>query len=448
MLGEAQCRRIAEQALAASQADETEVVLLGTYSGLTRFANSAIHQHVFESNVELRVRAALGKRVGVAATNDLSPAGIGEVVARAMTIAEHQAEDPDFPGLPEPAPIAEVASFHAPTAEFGPAARARAVGLICALADERGIVASGAFSTGAFERAVANSRGLWAYEPASAASIKIVLIADEDASGYAERASRNVEELDFEALAREAIDKAERSRGAVTLEPGVYPVVLEPYAVAEALEYLGYMGFGARALQEGHSFLCGRLGQQIVSARVSIWDDARDPRGLPAAFDFEGVPTQRVTLIERGVARGVVYDTRTARRDGARSTGHALPAPNPFGPYPSHLLMAPGDAEPGALAAALEHGIWVTRFHYVNTVHPRQAILTGMTRDGTFLVERGEVTRPVRNLRFTQNMLEALSGVRTVGRELVAVGGFGGATLAPALVLDGFNFTGVSTLGA
>lgn len=448
MLGEARCRSIAEQALAASRAAETEVVVLTTDSGLTRFANSAIHQNVFESNVELRVRVALGKRVGVAVTNDLSPRAIADVVARATTIAEHQAEDPAFPGLPAPAPVPSVPSFDAPTAEYSPEARARAVKVICDLASERGIVASGAFSSGASERAVANSHGVWAYEPASAANLTIVLMADENASGYAERASRRVAEIDVEALAREAIDKAVRSRGAATLEPGVYAVVLEPYAVAEALDYLAYMGFGARAYQEGHSFLCGRLGERIVSDRISIWDDGHDPRGLPAAFDFEGVPKQKVALIEHGVARGVVYDTRTAARDGVRSTGHALPAPNPFGPFPSNLRMAPGDVAAADLAGMVERGIWVTRFHYVNVLHPRQAILTGMTRDGTFLIERGEVTRPIRNLRFTQNMLEALNGVRGVGRELVAVGGFGGATLAPALVLERFNFTGVSTLDA
>ena len=207
------------------------------------------------------------------------------------------------------------------------------------------------------------------------------------------------------------------------LRPGEYPVILEEYAVGELVDYLAYMGFGALSFQEGHGFMAGRLGQRLMSEQISIWDDGLDGGGLPMAFDFEGVPRQRVDLIREGVAAGVVYDTETAAREGRESTGHALPAPNPYGPFPLHLFVGAGDTPKEAMLKSMDRGLWVTRFHYVNVVHSRQGILTGMTRDGTFLMEGGELTRPVRNLRFTQNALEALSATEAVGATRLRLGG-------------------------
>lgn len=442
------CWALAERALAVSRAEQTEVVLISTESALTRFANSAIHQNVSERNTELRVRVALGKRLGVASTNDLTPSAVAAAVARATEIAARQREDERFSGLPGPEPIPDLSSYHPATADCSPDARARGVKVICDLAVEQGLLASGALSTGSGEVAVANSLGVRAYAPSSSAHLKTVVMGDEGAAGYAERSTVRADELDFEAVAREAIDKTVRGRAPTTVPPGQYTVLLEEYAVGEALSYLSYLGFGALALQEEQSFLTGRLGEQVVGEQISIWDDGLDRRGLPTGFDFEGVPKRRVDLIERGVARGVVYDTRTAARDGTRSTGHALPAPNTFGPFAWNLFMGPGKADKERMVAGIERGLWVTRFHYVNVVQPRQAILTGMTRDGTFLIERGEVGPPLRNLRFTQNMLEVLSAVRAVGSRVVPIEGFFGVNVVPALLVDGFTFTGLSSAEA
>jgi PmbA protein len=448
MLGEARCRQLVDRGLSASRAHQTEIVLIGSSSALTRFANSTIHQNVNEDNVELRARVALGKRVGVASTNDMSPAGVDDAVTRAFAIAEHQRDDPEFPGLPEPRPASEVASYDAATASCAPSTRARGAKVVCDLALENGLTASGAFKTEAAELAVGNSFGVWAYSRSTIADLKTVVMGGNEAAGYAERVSAQIGHIDCEAAAREAVDKALRGQKAVAAEPGEYKVLLEEYAVGEALKYLSYMGFGALALQEGHSFLSDRLSQRVMSDKISIWDDGSDSRGLPAGFDFEGVPKRRVDLIERGIARGVVHDRRTAARAETESTGHALPAPNTFGPFAWNLAMAPGQLTKQDMVAQIERGLWVTRFHYVNVLHPRKATLTGMTRDGTFLIENGEVGPAVYNLRFTQNMLEALSDVRAVGSQLVAVGGFLGANLVPALLLGRFNFTGVTVPSA
>lgn len=445
MIGADEARRLLQDVLRRSRAEQTEVLLIGQESALTRFANSAIHQNVYERNADLRVRAVSGKRVGVATTNDLSDAGRERVAEQALAIAERQPENPEFPGLPAPRPIATIDGFAQSTATCTPEARARGVKAVCDLALEHQLNASGAYSTDVTEIAVVNSLGVDAYEAHTQATIKTVIMGPEDGSGYAERVALRIEDLDVEALAREAVDKTLRSRQPGELPPGEYPVILEEYAVAELLDYLAYMGFGALSYQEGHGFMAGRLGEKLTGERISIWDDGLDPRGAPSAFDFEGVPKQRVDLIRAGVAAGVVYDTHTAAREQRESTGHALPAPNTWGPFPMHLFMAPGDASKESMLLGMDRGLWVTRFHYVNVVHPKQSILTGMTRDGTFLVERGEITRPVRNFRFTQNTLQALSDTQALGKTLMRLGGFGGVTAVPALRLGAFTFTGVSS---
>ena len=443
LLGRAGFDAVADRVLAASTADQTEVVAIGTDASLTRFANSGIHQNVAERNVEIRVRAIVGKRAGVATTNDLSDAALARVVERAIEAARRQPEDPALVDLPAPRPVEPVQSFSRATADCTPEHRAQMVGAICRLAVEADLRASGACATETTEVGVANSRGIRLHELRSRASLLTVVL-DNEGSGYAEQTARDVDAIDAEALGREAVEKAVRSRGAVRVEPGDYPVVLEAYAVGEMLMYLAYMGFGALSLLEGTSFLRNRLGLKVVDPRISIWDDARDPAALPGSFDFEGVPSQRVDLIKNGLGAGVVYDTRTAARNNRVSTGHALPAPNTFGPFPSHLMMSAGDTPNADLAKGIERGLWVTRFNYVNVVKSDQAVLTGLTKDGTFLIENGEVTRPVKNLRFTESVLDAWSGLAALGAERQLLEGWGGAVLAPAMRLDRFRFTGVS----
>ena len=188
------------------------------------------------------------------------------------------------------------------------------------------------------------------------------------------------------------------------------------------------------------------LGHQIMGQNVSIWDDGLDPRGLPTAIDFEGVPKQRVDLITNGVAKAVVHDTATAARAGAASTGHGLPAPNAFGPMAWNLFMSPGSSAKEVMLSGIERGVWVTRFHYVNIVHEKRGILTGMTKDGTFLIEDGRITRPIRNLRFTQSIPEAFSAIEAIGSEtrLVAAEYSGINARVPALRLAKFAFTGAT----
>jgi len=446
MLGQKRIQKLIDGILARSTADQTEVVILAGESALTRFAASAIHQNVAEANADVRIRVVLGTRVGVAVTNSLGPQALGQTLEKAMAIARLQPENPQFKSLPEPGPIPAVSAFSAATAGSTPEQRARGAGAICTMARDAGTVASGALTTATLEVAVGNSLGVQAYFTTTRADINTVIMSDNSA-GYAAALALDVGDLDFEAIGREALGKCLRSRQPRALEPGEYTVILEPYAVQDFGHMMSYTGFGAVALQEGRSFMAGKIGQPIVDPRISIWDDGLDPAGLPWPFDFEGVPKQRVDLIDQGVARGVVWDTyRAGKEEGRVSTGHALPAPNPMGPLPLNTFWAPGEASLEEMIRTTERGLYVTRFHYTRPVEPRRVVITGMTRDGTFLIENGAVAYPVKNLRFTQSYLDALNQVEMVGREPHLLPGMAAMACdsVPALKLGRFHFTGAT----
>jgi predicted Zn-dependent protease len=449
MIGRANTRDLLERALSLSCAAETEVVLLGIDEQLTRFASNTIHQHVAEANRYIVVRAALGNRVGVSASNDLTREGLERVVSGAVAAARLRPDDPDFPGLPEPADVAPVTSFDDETASCSPAERARHVGVVCRRASEAGTNAAGAFRTAIHEWAVANSHGLFAYHAATEADVTVVAMAEDEGSGFSTDASWRVGEISVEACGDEAIAGALRSRSPQRLAPGVYPVVLGPYAAHDVVQTLG-SGAGAIAVQEGRSWMSGRRGERLMSPLISIWDDGRDLDGWPVPIDFEGVPRQRVDIVRQGVVGDVTYDRARAAKDNTASTGHALPAANPFspwlnaarvGPISLHTFLGAGRSSMEEMIAGTQRGLYVTRFWYTRTVHPRDAVITGMTRDGTFLIEGGELTRPVRNLRFTQSYVDALEATEAVGRQVRRVWSEPGIISAPALKLSAFTFT-------
>ncbi|MDQ3870114.1 MAG: TldD/PmbA family protein [Chloroflexota bacterium] len=437
---------LAERVLANAEAEgatQAEVLIGSEDSRLTRFANSEIHQNVAERNTSVNLRFVIGKRIGVASTNRVDDDSLRRLAESAGRIARLQPELPDFTSLPVPGSIAPVEGAYArATDEATPEDRADAARAVIGAADEAAVQAYGSYRTGSERVAVANTLGIRAEEERSLAQLITVAMGPDGEAGYAECAAVDHTRIDAAALGREAAGKARDSRGAVALEPGDYHVVLEEYAVVDLLDMLGYLGFSALAVQEGRSFY--ERGKQIGSALVSIRDDATDPAGTPCSFDYEGVPKERVELVERGVCAGVVYDSMTAARDGRRSTGHGLPAPNPWGPFPLNQFMEAGDASREELIGGLERGLLVTRFHYTNPVHPKLAMVTGMTRDGLFLVEGGRVVGPVRNLRFTQSYLHALAGVEAVGRDRKLLRGFLGSVVVPALRVSSFTFTGAT----
>jgi PmbA protein len=436
MLGKGKCFELLEAALGAGACDQSEMVLYVTDESLTRFAESVIHQNVAERDAMTSVRAVMGKRIGVARGNQLTTEAVRGVASRALELAKVSAPDPKFASLPEPAPLPEVKSYAEATAASTPEDRAAAVRQIVAITEKHGCVASGSLSVETMEVAIGNSLGVRAYAPATRASL-VVVVADDQSSGYGEWYGWDIAGLDVRRAAETAVRKCVEGRGAQPLEPGSYPVILEPAAVDDMLGLLSWIGLGANAYQEGRSFMSGRMGERVVGENVTIWDDATDPRNLPIAFDWEGVPKRSLMLIENGVARGIAYDSYTAHKDGVQSTGHAFPAPNTAGPLPVNLFLEAGAHSEDEMIASMERGLLVSRFHYTNIVHEKQTIITGMTRDGTFLIEDGKVARPIQNLRFTQSITDALSNLEMIGRECV----MSERAYVPAVKVGAFSFT-------
>ena len=437
-----------EHVLSRSDAPQTEVLYIGQDSALTRFANNQIHQNVREHDASLQVRVIDDGRIGVASTNHLDDGGIADVLVRATAIAARSAPNPNAAVLPEPEDTeydAELGYVDA-TAEAGADLRGEGARAVIAAGEAQGLDTSGSFSTSVMTLAVANSKGVRALHRSTRSALLTVMMdgfASGAASGYAHAGSPDVRDIDAAALGAEAAEKGDRMRGAEVLEPGEYEVILEEYAVAGLLEYLAYIGFSGLAHEEGRSFM--ELGSPVMGENVSIWDDGHDASGYPAPVDFEGVVRQRVDLIRGGVANAVVHDAATGARAGTGSTGHGLPAPNLIGPMPMNLFMAPGSTAREDLLGGVQRGIWVTRFHYINPVHPKKAILTGMTKDGTFLIEGGKISRPLLNFRFTQSIPEAFSNVKAASdRTKLLPGEFFGSARVPAIHLGSFNFTGTT----
>jgi PmbA protein len=434
----AEIKSFMDKLLEASPAQQTEVIVTEWDNALTRFANNGIHQNVAERDVSVRVRVVKDGKTGVASINQLNEKAATDVLRRAIAIADLQPKGELVP-MPGPAKSQPVEAWSDATAAATPEERADFVEAICDKAKRAGLKAFGAFSTGAEQLAIANSLGVYHYQRSTDATVNSVVMG-EAGSGYADRGAIDVREIDKDQLSDEVIGKAQRNQNAQPIEPGVYEVVLEEYAVAEMLEFMSFTGFGALAAQEERSFM--RLGERITGENIDIWDDGLDSTGVPMGFDFEGVPKQKVQLIDKGVAAGLVYDMQTAQHAGRASTGHGLPAPNTEGPFAVNLFMAPGTTPKAELAGDIKRGIWVTRFWYVRVVEPKQSIITGMTREGTFLIENGKITRPVKDLRFTQSILEALNGTLAVSKSTkLQIGEYIGGSRVPAVRLKAFTFT-------
>ena len=418
---------------------QREVVATEHEQQLTRFANNTIHQNVAESSLQLRLRVIHEGKAGVAQVRGESPDTVARVAAlaeqaRALHGASHAAPLPGPDGGAD-GPVA----YSAATKGASPELRADLAAVVVREAERGGVLAFGSVSTSTTRTAIVNSEGVARFAESTEADL-ITVVRGDDGAGYAARHAVSVDDVDAPGAAAEAVDTCLRNQAATSIEPGTYEVVLAPYAVIDLLDHLGWVGFGALAKQEHRSFM--RLDERMMSPSVTIVDDAHDGLVFPFPFDYEGVSTRRVKLIDQGVCAGFVYDTPTALRDEVPSTGHSLPQPNTLGPYARHLVMSDGDATPDGLIGSVKRGLYVTRLWYVRDVHPLRTIITGMTREGTFLVEDGKISQPVRDMRFTQSIVDALADVRGVSSERrLALGEDASAVLAPWLHLGRFTFT-------
>lgn len=439
MIERDQALELMRQALTESTAEQTEVVLIGEDFSLTRFAESQIHQNLYRSESTLYIRAVNGKRLGISSTGDLSSDSIARAVKEACAFTELLPPDEAFVSFPSPAPHQNVETFFRSTNDCSPRMRAESVKRIVDLAGKERLEAAGAFRTVTEAVAVLNSLGVECFNQSTRAELSATINGGEGNSGWGIEYSRDATEIDPDRLARRAVDKAVRSLDPIALESGAYTVILEPAAVGQLLLFLAFMGFGGKTLHERRSFMSGKIGEQITGSNITIVEDPFHPQIAGVPFDYEGVPRRRVPLIENGIAKGAVYNTYYANLAGVESTGHALPPDNSYGPYPKHLVMEGGESSLDEIVASTARGVYITHFWYVNFLNPMRTMVTGTTRDGTFLVEEGKITRAIRNMRMSQSILDAFAQASMISRERSLYPQYSVVMLVPAMKIDSFT---------
>ena len=431
-----------ERVLSRLGADaEAEVTAAAGTDALTRFATSFIHQNVADAVRRIHLRVALDGHVAEASGNQTDDDALDRLVRSATEAARLRPPDPGWPGLAPPAPAPAVEHWDDATASADPDARAERVGSFVAAAN--GLETAGFCSTEGITLAFANSEGQRLSGRTTTAALDGIA-RTPTSDGSAREVSVRLSDLDGSAAGETATRRARDSADPTDLEPGRYEVVLSPSCVANVLTFLSVYGFNGRAVDEGRSF--ATIGEAQFDAAINLADDVAHPMTAGVPFDAEGTPKRRVELVRGGVTVGLVHDRRTAKALGAESTGHAVEGAGSLGAMPSNLVLEPGQRTESELVGAVERGLLVTDLWYTRILDPRTQVVTGLTRNGVWLVEDGRISRPVSNLRFTQSFVEALGpgAVCAVGSDATLVtGGFGlGAWVVPSLHLASWNFTG------
>jgi PmbA protein len=446
-------------------ADEVECLFYGGHSALTRFANNTIHQNMAEENFGVSVRTAFGGRTARATTNAFDDEGLRRVVEASESLARVQQEDSELLPLPAAAgegarptqavPTPAVPSrYFERTAALTPAERAEGVGKIVGIAQGHKLTTAGIFASSETVEGIFNSRGLSDWHTQTSAEISITMLAP-DSSGWQKANSPNVANLDAAALAQIAASKAAKSASPREIAAGKYTVILEPSAVLDTVGFAFY-DFGGLAMLDQRSFLTNRIGTQLFGQNITIWDDVAHPLQSGSPFDGEGLRRKRMKLVESGVVQRLVYARASAEKmkkseyadkvGPIEATGHGFPIPNEMGEAPMNIVFEP-PRDPKTVAemiASTERGILVTRLWYIREVDPYEKILTGMTRDGTFLVEDGKVVCGLRNFRFNQSLIEMLSNVEQMSVPVRTSGEEAFDMVVPAMKVNGFNFTEVT----
>lgn len=407
---------------------------------LTRFADNVISQNVASSSADFSVRLLDDGRAAKVKFNQADDESLRRAVASGLEILKKQKKDPALLPLARPRALQKGKNLYfRETAELTPLFRAEKAAELAKACKKAGQTAYGTFENGASELVIANNLGLFARHKETYASHGVT-VRDRDGFGWAEYPAHDVNEIPFARLNDTARAKAAASRSPREVKAGKYTVVLEPQAAADLLSYLSVYGFDGQLYNEGCSFICGKLGKKLLSPLLSMEDNALDGAAAGMPFDYEGQPRRRAALIEEGVVIAPVHDRKTAKAAKTASTGHALPQPSDMGPIPLNLAVKPGQGRLEDLIKGTGRGILVTQFHYTNLLKPQVVEMTGMTRNGTFMIENGKITFPVKNLRFTQNMVEAFNNVEAVSGEAAPVAAWG-AMSCPAFRLANFNFS-------
>ena len=428
-----------QKGLKSSEAEQAELLWLEEDSNYIGFIQNSIFNNISRYDHVLMARTILDKRIGVAVTNSIDNESVKKVTKEALEIAQNQQEDPDFVSLPQSSPALEVKGFYEETSEISPTERVTAVEKIVRECEREKLDSFGALDIKTESIAVVNSLGTEQFFKGTQAHLTLTT-SSNGASGWAQGFDRDINRINTEEMAQIAIKKAIMSKAPVELPPGEYTVILEEAAVASMLLFLGFLGFGGKTFSEGRSFMSNKIGERITGENITVVEDPFNPQMLGIPFDYEGVSKKRVTLIEKGLASGVVYNSYYANKFGTESTGHALKPDNPFGPYPKNMVMSPGDSSMEEMVSSTEYGILITRLWYINYLNPMKTMVTGTTRDGTFLIENGKIGKAIKNMRIGQSILEAFSNVELMTERRKICPQYGVVMLIPAMKINKFNF--------
>lgn len=454
MITQTEARKLIDVALkhgARKKIDGMDVIVTASDIATSRFANNGMTQNQSPRCISISVRVLKDGKQARLSSDNVSPAGIKALVDNAITAASFLAPDESL--LPIVAPDKRAAQknvnrFDARTAAFSPAARAKAIASMVAVADKHGLIAAGVFASGTIIQAIGNSEGLFRYHQESSAEVSVTMKrVDPDngseSTGWAKHHSTKVADVDALALAERAAEKAVASANPEEVEPGRYTVILEPSAVLDLVCFLNYDFAGTSHVDKLSCFL-DKVGQPVLGKNVTITDDVFHPLQAGAPFDGDGMQRQSVELVRDGVVQNLVYGRRSAKTLCVTPTGHGLPEPSSEGEQPMNFVMNGSDVSLADMIKSTQRGVLLTRVWYVREVDPTTKIVTGMTRDGTFLIENGAIKGGIKNMRFNQSLIEMLQKVVALGPAVRTAGEEGSPSVVPALKVDGFNFSSVT----
>ncbi len=441
-----------KETLKQEKVNQSQVSAFQVNTALTRYANSQIHQNVAEESGGVAIKVVVDRKIGSLLVNSLESTQISEAVNDVIKIARVTPENKDFKSLPEPSEWTPIDNaFHKETAECTPDYRAERVKEVIDSAHSKSKLVkavAGSFSIESLAYAVVNSLGVSAWAESAVASIQATVISESgNSQGFSseEQHSRRIKDIDAARIGSKAAERSIKSINPADVPIGEYQVVLSPRAVAGLITYLGYIGFSATSFQDGQSFVNYNLDKRVFDNKLYVQDDSRNPRTLYSfPIDGEGIPKRKVQLINGGFVseKSICYNSFTAGKEEKVSTGHELPPIFGFigRPYPFNIMITAGDASIEEMIQDTKQGIFITRFHYTNPVDPSKAILTGLTRDGTFFIEKGELVKPLKNLRYTDSMLSALQTIPMIGKHTEILE----EVTAPAMKLEKLRFTGAT----
>ncbi len=435
-------KKICAEIFKITKGTQTEVLIDSKESALTRFADNVISQNVSNTDTGISIRLVKNGKMSKVNFNQTDKVALKKAIQNAFYLLKNQKKNSGTLSLLKPVKnITEKKDlFFKATAEISPEFKALQIKKLAKKCKKSGQTCCGTLENGYNKTTIANNLGLSLSHKESYIKYSIT-VKDKDGFGWAEQSSNDIKFMNFDKANEIACKKAKLAKNPIAIKPGKYTVILEPAAVPEFLMFMNFYGFGGKFYLEGQSFISGKIGKKLLSDKISIYDNAIDGPSAGMPFDFEGFPRKKLALIEKGVVKNAVFDRKTALEAKVKNTGHGLPIPNTEGPLPLNTVISTGKTSIEEMIKQTPKGILITQFHYTNMLKPLSLEITGMTRNGTYLIENGKIKKAVKNLRFTESIVKALNNIVCVGDKQVTTSFWFFKTSAPALKIKDFNFS-------